>query len=455
MSLRLYNTLSGRVEEFKPIDEDNVRMYVCGPTVYGRPHLGNARPVVVFDVLYRLLKSLYSKVTYVRNITDVDDKIYAASIEKGISIQELTDETIRQYHEDVRELNVLDVDVEPRATEHIFDMIDFIKRLIDKGSAYYSDGHVYFSVSSFSGYGQLSKKDSDELIAGARVRTSESKSDPMDFVLWKPMDDNFKVGWESPWGLGRPGWHIECSAMCLRYLGERFDIHGGGIDLVFPHHENEIAQSCSLSQKSAMANYWVHNGHLTIDGTKMSKSLGNFMSVRDVLSDFDGEVVRMLFLMTHYASPMNFSYDSLGQAKSIIERWYNAIRDVRTIEDDDRIIEEAVEPLLDNMNTPKSISVLSSVVDSINKTTGDKSEIVTHFVNTCRRFLGILTKDPYEWFNKVDDCRRNMIESKVRERNIAREERDFETADRIKMELLAEGVILEDTKHGTTWKTRS
>ncbi|MDR3224418.1 MAG: cysteine--tRNA ligase [Holosporales bacterium] len=443
MKLRLYNTLSKKLDFFKPIDEGNVRMYVCGPTVYDRAHLGNARPAVVFDVLYRLLKTLYRKVTYVRNITDIDDKIYNSAIEKGIGISELTEKTIEMYHDDVTKLNVLPVDIEPRATNHIEDIIDFIDKLIANDSAYISEGHVYFDVSSFARYGALSKKNLDELINGTRVEISDFKRNSLDFVLWKPIDDKFNFGWKSPWGVGRPGWHIECSAMAMKYLGEHFDIHGGGIDLVFPHHENEMAQSCALSNEQSMANYWLHNGHLNIEGIKMSKSLGNFFTVNELLKKYDGEVIRMAFLMTHYSAPQNFSLDVLEQAKSVLDHWYTITRDTEPIPEDGAI-PEVLDALLDDMNTPRAIAILSSV-----------KTVDTRFVNTCRDFLGILTKGSDGWFCKVSDEKKEWINVKIAERAKAKCERDYAMADAIRNELFDNNIILEDTKDGTIWKVNT
>ncbi|MDR1234361.1 MAG: cysteine--tRNA ligase [Holosporales bacterium] len=451
MKLRIYNTLSGKKEEFVPIHDDRVGMYVCGPTVYSRAHLGNARSAVVFDILYRTLGRLYPTVTYVRNITDVDDKIYRASIELGIDIQELTENTTKMYHEDMEALNVLPVDIEPRATEHIGDIIAFIERLIANGNAYCSHGHVYFDVSSYADYGKLSKKNAGDLLAGARVETSPFKRDPLDFVLWKPVDENFRIGWESPWGSGRPGWHIECSAMSMKYLGDRFDIHGGGLDLIFPHHENENAQSCSLTKQDVMANYWVHNGYLNIDGEKMSKSIGNFYFVHDLLEHFDGEVIRLAFLMTHYSSPMNFSFDSLKTAKNILDRWYNAVADYYDPVSDTAVLPEVYEALLDDLNTPRAISLLSSIVVDINRTT-DKKELVSLFIQTCRSCLGIMHKDPREWFGSVDDDQLSYIENQIAKRTEAKKNRDFKTADTIRDTLQSMGIVLEDTEAGTKWK---
>ena len=452
MKLKLYNTLSGKLEEFNPIDENNIRMYVCGPTVYDRAHLGNARPAVVFDTLYRILQKLYGNVTYVRNITDVDDKIYKAASEKNISIKELTEETTKMYHADMEALGVLPVTIEPKATEHIKDIIKFIEGLVSEGNAYVSNNHVYFDVSSFKDYGKLSKKNMEDLISGARVEISESKRNPLDFVLWKPIDERFNLGWDSPWGVGRPGWHIECSAMSRKYLGEIFDIHGGGADLIFPHHENEIAQTCALTRKNKMANFWIHNGHLNINGTKMSKSLGNFLTVHELLEKFDGEVIRLTFLMTHYAAPMNFSFDGLSQAKNILDRWYNSVRNLK-IQRTPEIFQDVFETLLDDMNTPKAISILSSKVDEINRS--QNLEFASIFVNTCQTILGIMKKSADDWFCCVDCEKKDWIEKKIQERQDAKKSRDYAKADAIRNELSRCGILIEDTKDGTTWKTKA
>ncbi len=456
MKLRLYNTLSGKLEDFDPIDPNHVRMYVCGPTVYDRAHIGNARPAVVFDVLYRLLRHMYPKVTYVRNITDIDDKIYKAAQEKGVSIQELTLNTTRMYHDDMSALNVLDVDVEPKATEHVPDIIKFIENLIRNGKAYVSDGHVYFSVESYAEYGKLSKKNTDDLLSGARIEVSESKRNPLDFVLWKPIDERFNFGWDSPWGKGRPGWHIECSVMSSKYLGRTFDIHGGGIDLVFPHHENEIAQSCVIDPEKPMAMYWIHNGHLNVNGVKMSKSLGNFFTVNELLQKYDGEVIRLSFLMTHYSAPQNFSHEALDMAKNILDRWYNAIRfqvSDNDIVQSEEIHEEVLDALKDNLNTPKAISILSNIVDEINKAR-EKSGIALKFVSTCRKLLGIMQKTPEQWFCEIQDLEfTKWIENKIKERCIAKQNKNYAEADKIRTELLNKGIAIEDTKDGKTiWK---
>ncbi|MDR1391425.1 MAG: cysteine--tRNA ligase [Holosporales bacterium] len=452
LKLKLHNTLSGKSEIFQPIDENNVKMYVCGPTVYDRPHIGNARSVVVFDVLYRILKFLYKDVTYVRNITDIDDKIYKAALEKNIEVLDLTDKTIKMHHDDMEEMNVLPVAISPRATEHIKDIVNFVEQLIKSGNAYVTKGHVYFDVSSFKNYGHLSKKNTDDLISGARIEISELKKNPLDFVLWKPIDENFNLGWDSPWGLGRPGWHIECSAMSQKYLGDLFDIHGGGIDLVFPHHENEIAQSCSFSHQEKLANYWIHNGHLTINGTKMSKSAKNFFTVNELLKKYDGEVIRFMFLMTHYSAPINFSFDTLDQAKNILNRWYNALLNTEP-EETDEICQDAFDALLDNMNTSKAISILSLKVGEINKL-GNR-ELAGKFANTCRVLLGLMHRSPSSWFCGEISNQKAWVESRIEARSIAKKTKNYDKADSIRAELLSHGIVLEDHENGTKWKLQN
>ncbi|MEQ8698087.1 MAG: cysteine--tRNA ligase, partial [Bauldia litoralis] len=327
MTIRLHNTLTRRKEDFLPIDSENVRMYVCGPTVYDRSHVGTARPLVVFDVLIRLLRQEYGAghVTYVRNITDVDDKINARARELGVDIRQLTEETVDRFHADAEALGCLSPTVEPRATEHVAQMIAMIERLIELGNAYAADGHVLFNVPSMPDYGELSGRNRDEQIAGARVDVAPYKKDPADFVLWKPSEPDLP-GWDSPWGRGRPGWHIECSAMSEAHLGESFDLHGGGLDLVFPHHENEIAQSVCAHGGAPMARHWVHNGYLMAEGEKMSKSLGNFYTVAELLEEFPGEAIRLLLLKTHYRQPLDFTKDGLREAKRELDRFYGALR---------------------------------------------------------------------------------------------------------------------------------
>lgn len=373
MTLRLYNTLTRAKEAFTPIDPANVRLYVCGPTVYDYAHIGNARPVVVFDVLTRLLRHRYGAehVTYVRNITDVDDKIIAAARDSGEPIDRITARTAEAYASDMAALGALPPDREPRATAHIPQMVAMIERLIAAGHAYAAEGHVLFGVPSWSDYGRLSRRPRDEQIAGARIEVAPYKRDPADFVLWKPSTDDMP-GWDSPWGRGRPGWHIECSAMAETHLGETFDIHGGGMDLIFPHHENEIAQSTCAHGGASMANYWMHNGFLTIDDEKMSKSLGNFHTVHDLLKTWPGEAIRLVLLSAHYRQPLDFSEDALREARRRLDRFYSALRDTDWAADDSETGADA-EPdarilaaLEDDLNTAETLSVLSERLDALN-----------------------------------------------------------------------------------------
>ena len=456
MQLKIYNTLSRKIETFVPIDANNIRMYVCGPTVYDRAHIGNARPAVVFDMLYRILKKLYPKVVYVRNITDIDDKIYQAALAKNISISDLTQEMTTFYHNDIAALSVLPVDIEPYATHHIDDMIKLIEKLVANKNAYCLNKHVFFDVDSFEHYGNFSKKNQDEQISGARVAVDDMKKNPKDFVLWKPIDDNFAIGWESPWGCGRPGWHIECSAMSLKYLGEVFDIHGGGIDLIFPHHENEIAQSCAISNTKTMAKYWIHNGHLNVSGVKMSKSLGNVKTIQDLLQKFDGEVIRLAFLMSHYAAPMNFSENILENAKNILDRWYGAIRELDVAFDDAEVSDHVFENLLNDMNSPAAICALHEMVDKVNKASdlSEKKKIASLFVNTCRNIFGLLLKSTNDWFCTCDDSEKQWIEEQIVRRAEYKKAKNFAKADDVRNVLLQRNILIEDTKDGTIWKNK-
>src|SRR5579883_2156641 len=367
--LRLYDTLTRRKEAFEPLDPKNVRMYVCGPTVYDFAHIGNARPVIVFDVLYRLLRHLYgaAQVRYVRNITDVDDKIINAAREKGENISDLTERTTRAFHEDVAALGALPPDVEPRATQHIPPMIAMIEELIAAGHAYVADHHVLFAVPSMSDYGRLSGRSRGEMIAGARVEVAPYKRDPADFVLWKPSTAE-QPGWESPWGRGRPGWHIECSAMSEQHLGETFDIHGGGIDLIFPHHENEIAQSVSAHHGKPFVRYWLHNGFVIVEGEKMSKSLGNFRTIREVLAEAPGEAVRYAMLMTHYRDPLDWTSERLQAAKHALDRFYLALRPVEGLAPAAAGLPERVQAALeDDLNTPLALAAMHDLLTALNK----------------------------------------------------------------------------------------
>ena len=455
MTLYFYNTLTRKKDEFKPIDPANVRMYVCGPTVYDRAHLGNARSVVVYDVLYRLLKHVYGPehVTYVRNITDVDDKINVAAKEHKITIQSLTHEMIGWFHEDMKALNVLPASndnknngimIEPKATDHIPQMIKIIEQLIKNSKAYVSKKHVLFSIKSMPDYGVLSGRIPDDLEAGARVKVEGYKKDPGDFVLWKPADadDDPSSVFESPWGKGRPGWHIECSAMSTEYLGQDFDIHGGGSDLMFPHHENEIAQSCGAFPGSHFARYWVHNGFLTVNGEKMSKSIGNFITVRDLLNKgVKGEVIRYALLKTKYNEPLDWSEKLLSDAKKELDTFYGRIRrdaGKGTAEGSVDVNDLIIDALGEDMNVPVLLSTLH-----IN--TGDA-------LKSLGAVLGILQQNPEEWFKGAEAIGSN-VESLIEARNAAKKTKNWAEADKIRNKLKSQGILLEDRPDGTTdWR---
>ena len=452
MELRLYDTLTRGKRTFTPVDPARVRMYVCGPTVYDFAHIGNARPVIVFDVLFRLLRHVYGEkhVTYVRNVTDVDDKINARATERGISIRELTEETYRNFKEDVATLGCLAPTVEPRATEHIEEMKTLIERLVKSGHAYVAEDHVLFHVASMKDYGKLSNRSLDEMIAGARVEVAPFKKDPMDFVLWKPSGPG-EPAWPSPAGIkksGRPGWHIECSAMSWKHLGETFDIHGGGIDLVFPHHENEIAQSRCAFHTPVMANFWMHNGFLQVEGEKMSKSLGNFVTIHDLLKDWPGEVIRFTMLQTHYRQPINWTLSGLRESQKNLDHWYKLVDDSGP----GFLCADAVDALLDDLNTPKVFAALHELRGEAAK--GAKSAAAS--LKASAQLIGLLQLSPAQWVSfrpasaAVDE---NKVVSLIEARNSARKAKNFKEADRIRDELKAMGIELEDTKDGKTqWK---
>ena len=463
MTLRLHNTLTRDKVDFKPIDDKNVRMYVCGPTVYDFAHIGNARPVVVFDVLYRLLKRLYPapdhKVTYVRNITDVDDKINARAQESGRPIEDITKETAAQFHADMAALGALPLPrkYEPRATDHIPEMVAMIETLIAKGFAYEAEGHVLFSVPAMDDYGRLSRRDRDELIAGARVEIAPYKKDAADFVLWKPSPaEDGLPGWPSPWGRGRPGWHIECSAMSAKILGPTFDIHGGGQDLIFPHHENEIAQSRCAHGTDVMASVWMHNGYLMAEGEKMSKSLGNFYTVHDLLQEFPGEAIRLTLLKTHYRQPLDFTKDGIREAKAELDGFYGALRGVPVTDSDDAPA-ALMDALCDDLNTPLAISQLHSLAAAANKADDAAKPAAAGALKSAAGVLGLLQQDPEAWFKwqppvKAGGLSDAEIDALIAERVAARQAKDFARADEIRGILTAEGIAVEDSAGGATWR---
>jgi cysteinyl-tRNA synthetase len=453
MPLSLYSTLSRSKEVFTPIDAGNVRMYVCGPTVYDLAHIGNARPVIVFDVLYRLLRHVYGEghVKYVRNITDVDDKINAAAKAKGETIRELTERTAKIFHEGVAAMLCLPPDVEPRATEHIGPMIQMIQRLIDAGFAYEAEGHVLFAVGSDKNYGKLSRRNRDEMIAGARVEVAPYKRDAADFVLWKPSPDDLP-GWESPWGRGRPGWHIECSAMSETHLGESFDIHGGGLDLIFPHHENEIAQSECAHGGKLFARYWLHNGFVTVDGAKMAKSEGNFRTIRDVLDEAPGEAARLAMLTGHYRDPLDWTSDRLAQAKQGLDRFYLALRGAAKPVKHAKLPAKVEAALDDDLNTPLAIAALYEILAELNKASDptEKACLQDELI-AGGAMMGLLQQDAEAWL-KGGDQGAAEIEAAIAARNAARKAKNFAEADRIRTELALKGILLEDGPGGTTWR---
>ena len=394
MTLHLYDTFSKSKREFRPIDPNNIRMYVCGPTVYDYAHVGNARPVIVFDTLFRIMRHTYGvdHVTYVRNITDVDDKIIEAANSNEEDISSLTSRTIQYFHEDASYIGALVPTIEPKATDHINEMVEMIETLIVKGFAYEIDGNVLFSSSKYDQYGKLSGKNIDELIAGARVDIEDFKKEASDFILWKPSKDN-EPGWESPWGKGRPGWHIECSAMSKKYLGDTFDIHGGGQDLIFPHHENEIAQSECCHEKK-FANYWLHNGFLTVEGNKMSKSEGNFITVNELKDRYHGEVIRLAMLMTHYRQPLNWTENSLLESKKILNKWFSFFLDIEISKVDEDFVDESIlSALKDDINTPKAISELHRLFKNCTK---EDVLSIKKFINSAQ-LLGLMFCSPMEW----------------------------------------------------------
>ncbi|MFN4355062.1 cysteine--tRNA ligase [Parvibaculum sp.] len=459
--LSLYNSLTRKKEEFVPADPERVTMYVCGPTVYNYAHIGNARPAVVFDVLARLLRRLYPHVVYARNITDIEDKIIAAAKAQGVDISVITKKYADIYRKDMGTLGVLAPDVEPKATETIAEMIAMMERLIEAGHAYAAEGHVLFNVPSFADYGRLSGRDRDEMVAGARVEVAPYKKDPSDFVLWKPSDAD-QPGWDSPWGRGRPGWHIECSAMIEKHLGQTIDIHGGGIDLQFPHHENELAQSACSHDGAPLARFWLHNGFVNIESEKMSKSLGNVLLVNDLIQQAPGEAIRLALLNGHYRQPLDWTAEGLTQARRMLDRLYGALRnlaDVKAEPANDAAPDAFVDALLDDLNTPKALAVLFDLAKQANTATdtGTRAQLKAALIGA-GRMIGILEMDPEAWFaggGAASHIDGDEIERLIAARNAARKARDFAEADRIRDALAAQGIQIEDGPQGTSWRVAS
>jgi cysteinyl-tRNA synthetase len=447
-NLKISNSLTRSKDLFKPIDPKNITMYVCGPTVYADPHVGNGRSLIVFDLLYRILIKLYGKknITYVRNITDVDDKIIEISKIKNISIDKITSDITKIFDSNVKDLNCLKPTTEPKATDHIKEMIKMIESLIKKNLAYVNNGYVYFLISGFKNYGKLSNKKLDDLVAGSRIEISKLKKNPLDFILWKPalIDE---PGWESTWGRGRPGWHLECSVMSEKYLGKTFDIHGGGLDLLFPHHENEIAQSCANNSTDVLANYWVHNGFLTMNKEKMSKSLGNIETISEVLGKYNGQVIRLALLSAHYKQPLNWSDDLLEQSKVTLEKWYELYDEAENEIDNSEIF----SCLLDDLNTPKYFAKLHELYNIASK--GDKTKRAK-FNNACR-LIGIFNQKKDVLVKERRDASsidKKYILKKIEERIKARKVGDFKLADKIRDELSKNGITIKDKDNKTEWK---
>ena len=460
MAIRLYNTLARAKQDFKPLDKNSIGIYACGPTVYDYAHIGNARPVIVFDVLFRLLKLIYGgeHVVYVRNITDIDDKIIAVFAESGEDIASITQRTTDAFHSDMAALGNLTPSVEPRATDHIPQMIELIQKLIKKGHAYECDGHVCFNVPSMKDYGCLARLNRKELISGARVEIAPYKKDAADFVLWKPSDIE-QPGWDSPWGRGRPGWHIECSAMSAEYLGETFDIHGGGQDLIFPHHENEIAQSCCAQGQGTFAQTWMHNGYVMVEGEKMSKSLGNFITVKELRNNHHGETIRFCMLMTQYRQPLNWTENGLSQAKTNLDSFYGALRTTANIEASDvSVPNDFIEALSDDLNTPQAIVVLHKLLGTLNTASSEKSIAKAKGdLLAAGKVLGLLQVYPEDWFKWMPESgsaemKDSEIEILIEKRKMARQNKDFTLSDQIRDKLADQGIVLEDSDSGTVWK---
>ena len=445
MDIFLTNNLTNKKEQFIPKNKSNIGMYVCGPTVYDDPHIGNARPLIIFDILFKLLKKKFESVTYVRNITDIDDKIIKSSQEQKISTKELTEKVTKSFLEDCKFLNCENPTHQPKATEHIGLMIEMINELIKKGYAYENESHVYFEVKKFSDYGKLSNKNLEELIAGSRVEISENKKNSEDFVLWKPSNDN-EPSWDSPWGKGRPGWHLECSAMSKKFLGEEFDIHGGGIDLIFPHHENEIAQSRCANDTKAFANYWVHNAFITMSNEKMAKSQGNILKIKDFRKKMSGQVIRLALMSAHYKQPLDWNEKLINDCQNTLDKWYRIYSpEIKNVD----IPEEILKPLYEDLNTPGYIANLHQLYDKANK--GEDLDI---FISACK-FIGLFNEDSKQW-DSFKKNKASISEEEIKKmidlRNKARENKNYKEADEIRNKLLDKGVLIEDKDDKTLWK---
>ena len=452
----LFNTLNGQKEVLEAFDPEHLKIYACGPTVYNFAHIGNARMAVVFDTLVRTLRTVYPKVTYVSNITDIDDKIIEAAIEQKVEISAITEKYTQIYNEDMAKLNVLAPDVQPKATEYISEMIELIEELISKDFAYEKEGHVLFHVPSYNNYGKLSKRNRDEQIAGSRVEVAPFKKDPADFILWKPSIDN-QPGWESPWGFGRPGWHTECSAMSKKTLGLPFDIHGGGRDLIFPHHENEIAQSCcssaNIDEPTSYAKYWMHNGFVTIEGEKMSKSLGNIILVRELTDSYHGEVIRLALLSSHYRQGLDWNDKVIHQANKLINKLYEIKDDLSEVAVSNSTTTDldVISTLMDDLNTPGLIAELNKIVKEYNSSEEER-EVTKEKLILIGSVLGILQD---ESFNNISDELRKEVEELILLRDKAKGNKDYDAADKIREELLNLGIEIKDTSNGTDWKLKS
>jgi len=445
MDIFLTNNLSNKKEHFIPKEKNNVGMYVCGPTVYDDPHIGNARPLVIFDILFKLLKNEFNSVTYVRNITDIDDKIIKSSQEQKVSTKELTEKVTKSFFEDCKFLNCENPTHQPKATEHIDLMIEMINELLKKGFAYENKKHVYFEVKKFSDYGKLSNKNLEDLVAGSRVEISENKKNSEDFVLWKP-SNNDEPAWDSPWGKGRPGWHLECSAMSKKFLGNEFDIHGGGIDLIFPHHENEIAQSRCANDTNVFANYWVHNAFITLSNEKMAKSQGNILKIKDFRDKTSGQIIRLALMSAHYRQPLDWNNKLLRDCESTLDKWYKVYSsNLKSV----KVSDEILKPLYEDLNTPGYIANLHKLYEK-----ASKGENIDLFISACK-FIGLMNETSEQW-NEFKKKRVSITESEIENmvslRDKARENKNFKEADRIRDELLDKGVLIEDKDGKTLWK---